>query len=218
MEKEVNIAVVLIRAYKVSQQQGLLALREFDFKFEELKWMADKMFDLLHKNIHISQAYEILQNYGKDFKEESVHKLIVNGLMCIFDGQNINYLIELLASILEANNRDKFMEEIKGIIKNDTDIIAEIKKKYLKKKPFSINTDIPLESLPSGTKIKAALEKMTGKEIKGILIGMSGDSAKKVMDLVDEYELKLIDEESHEDIDEQYIINAKNKFIACINE
>ena len=58
--------------------------------------------------------------------------------------------------------------------------------------------------------MKKALEKMTGKEIKGILIGMSGESAEKVMDSIDEYELKLIDE--------QYIINAKNKFIACINE
>lgn len=89
---------------KIVVSAVFLAFREFDFKFKELKWMADKMFDLLHKNIHISQAYEIQQNYGKD------------------------------------------------------------------------------------------------------------------LDFIDEYELKLIDEESYEDIDEQYIINAKNKFIACINE
>lgn len=121
-----------------------------------------------------------------------------------------------MASILEANNRDKFMEEIKGIVKNDADTIVKIKKKYLGKETFSINTDIPLESLPSGIKIKAALEKMTGKEIKGILIGISGESAEKIMDFIDEYELKLIDEESYEDIDEQYMVNVKNKFIACL--
>lgn len=59
---------------------------------------------------------------------------------------------------------------------------------------------------------------MNSKEIKGILVGVSGESAQKLINMIDSFELKLIDEEVLEDTSEQFIIDAKNKFMNYLNQ
>lgn len=218
MEKEICVAIDIVKAYKLSQERGLLALRQFEFEFDELRWMTNMVFDLLNKNIHISQIYEILQNYGDDFEEKRIHKLIVNGLLCIFDGQSIAYLIELLASIIGIKGKDKFLHEVDNVLKNDGYSMQPIEKKYLNKEPFSANTEISINDLQCNETVKSALSQMNSKEIKGILVGVSGESAQKLINMIDSFELKLIDEEVLEDTSEQFIIDAKNKFMNYLNQ
>lgn len=216
MGKEIGVAANLVRAHKLSQERGILALRQFAFESEELRWMTNLVFDLLNKNISPSQIYEILQNYGDDFEEKRIHKLIVNGLMCIIGGESRCYLIELLASIIGIKGRDAFLHEIADILQNENGAEQLTAQKYLEKAPFSANTDISEEDLQCKEAVKYALSQMNSKEVKGILIGVSGKSAQKLIDVIDPFELKLIEEEVLENVSEQFILDARNKLLHCL--
>jgi len=132
MEKQIKIAVTLVKAYEQARQKGILALRQFDFESEQLQQMMELTFELLlNKELHPQQIYEILQNYGEDFEDKTMHKLIVNGIMCIIAGDPVNYVVELLASILGLKNREEFIREIKDLVGDSYDKEQTIQKMEL---------------------------------------------------------------------------------------
>ena len=221
MKNEMQTAVNIVKIYGVAKEKGILSINKVDFLSDDLKFMIDIVFECLQKNINIAQLYDIMNNYEGDFENEKIHKLIANGLMCIVAGENIEYLIELEASILGRKYRTEFIEKVEDIIGKE-DINSKIIEKYIDKKPFSENTDLLESVLDKSDKIKLALNKMNSKEIKCILMGVSGKSAVTILKVLEELDnrvLKFIDEDLQGNISEseQDIIEAERKFINEIN-
>lgn len=212
MKMELEAAIFLVKSYKVAKEDGLFKLREFDFKYEVIKNLARIAFECLHKNLQFDQVYEILQNYGETTEDKVLHKLAVNGIMCIIDGQNEQYFLELLSSIIGLDQREVFIEEAEKILNvnmNNNNLFN----KYISKTPLSENTDILKDRIIEKNKVKNAISKMNAKEIKGILCGVSGKTAEQLIDLMDPYELKIIDEESVDDMSEHDFIKIQVKFL-----
>lgn len=212
MKNENEIALNIIELYGVAKKKGIMAIKDLNIENDELRFMFDIMFECVQKGINNQQIYEILNNYDKDFDNKTSHKLIVNGFMCILAGENIEYLIELEASILRRAYRLEFMKEAEKIIEKEN-IKTKILNKYISKKPYSDNTDLIDRVInESEDDIKNALKKMTNIEIKCIIAGVSGDKAVRILSVLDN-ELVFLDEDLVENINEADIINAENKFL-----
>lgn len=137
--------------------------------------------------------------------------------MCIISGEKIEYLELLLASILGRDARTEFKKEVKKVIHSERKMDI-IRKKYEEKKAFSNNTNLLEAILIDTKKVKIALNKMSNIEVKYILLGISGDSAKKIISTIDIDRFKIIDEEVVENVEEKDIIDAEKKFLDIINE
>lgn len=217
MEKEFGVAIEMTKAYKEAQEHGILAIEKINYNYSEIKSLLDIMLECINKDIQIDNIYEILQNYGEDIENKKVCKLIVNGLICIIAGQNVQYFIELSASILGVNKRKKYIEKAREILKIP-DLNEQLLIKYTAKKAFSEKTDILDEVEWDVKKLKKALNMMNNKEMKIILIGVSGETARKLINLFNIHLLKYIDEEVIEELNEEIILDVERKFIYFLNE
>ncbi|MCH5186546.1 MAG: hypothetical protein J1F64_10575 [Oscillospiraceae bacterium] len=215
MEKEMKTAENIIRAYKLSREKGILALRNYDFICEDFKFAANIALDCLQKNLTPEQIYEILNNYKSDFENEIIHKLTVEGIMCIIAGDSADYLKELTASILGKKYRNDFLRTADGILPCENTKEAVIKK-YCDKQAFSQKTDLLKDKLNDREKLKSALSKTDNKDIHAVLTGASGETAKKILDVIDFDLLKAINEDSFEEIDENTVIIAENKLAGML--
>lgn len=218
MEKEMQVALNVIQVYEAARKDGILVLRDYDFECDEIKFIAEVTLNCLRNNISNGQLYEILNNYEEDFENKKIHRLIVNGLMCIISGDNVEYLKELLASILGRNARNEFLERAEKIAGAEQ-IKDVIIKRYLEKEPFSENTDLPENLLDNADKIKKALIKMSNREVLYILTGVSGQNVVKLLNVMDYDLIKLIDEDfaNNNQLQERDIIDAERKLVDIIN-
>lgn len=217
IEKEIQVAIDIVKAYEVTREKGILEMKNYSFGCDEFKFMTDIYFECFRNDINNGQIYDILNNYGESFENKKIHKLIVNGLMCIISGEKIEYLELLLASILGRDARTEFKKEVKKVIHSERKMDI-IRKKYEEKKAFSNNTNLLEAILIDTKKVKIALNKMSNIEVKYILLGISGDSAKKIISAIDIDRFKIIDEEVVENVEEKDIIDAEKKFLDIINE
>jgi len=217
IEKEIQVAIDIVKAYEVTRKKGILAIKDYSFDCDEFKFMTDIYFECFQNALNNNQIYDILNNYGESFENKKIHKLIINGLMCIISGEKIEYLELLLVSILGRDERAEFKKEVEKVIGLERKIDT-IRKKYEENKAFSSNTNLLEGILIDTEKIKIALSEMNNTEVKYILLGISGDSAKKIISVIGMDMLKIIDEELIENIEEKDIIDAEKKFLSIINE
>lgn len=215
MTKEIEVALNVLKAYEYTRKNGILSILKFDFVCKDFEFMTEVFSICLQKKIENNQIYEILNNYEDDFENKKIHKLIVNGLMCILNGDDINYLIELSASIIGKKSRIFFLNSVEENI-SKSDLNESVINKYNNKQPFSINTNLLKNISLDSNKIRIAINKMNNMEVKHLLIGVSGENAKKIINELDSDMIRFIEEDAIVTINEDDIITAEKKFISFI--
>ncbi|BCN30899.1 nucleoside hydrolase [Anaeromicropila herbilytica] len=180
------LARKLLEMYEISRKQGILAIVDEARTSKYQSKLLNIAIHLMTSGLSIEQIDEILERYaiadnyvGNKLLES---QLIREGVACILDGADFNYMKELLCSYFGVNMRDRFLE----FCNLDENIIFDnIISRYKDKEVLSNMTNLLEECLELDDRIyHEALIHIDNKTLCSALKGASGEVIRRLLSVL----------------------------------
>ena len=216
---------ILVKLHILSQQKGILALKEeIERKEIYVSEFIKIAVNLVIKGLSPNQISEILDNYveaesyqGKDLLES---RLIKEGILCIQSGSDINYMVELLCSLLGLEFRKQYFSTRNlGNLDNLDNFYKNIESKYCNIQYMTDETSLLEDCVYLDEKIlQKAITNIDNSTLITALKGASGNVINCVLNKLSVELAYFISEDLSNNIAKiSDIIDAQKKVIETIN-
>ena len=142
--EHIKIANNILKLAESSRQYGLLALgdalKNLDNKHTFLEFAVNFAIKACCNKVPPQQVFEILNNYANNSYccDVTGYKLIANGMNCILSGESIEYIMEVMCSLLGLHMRTKIISNYNFDYSDD--YVKKVIEQYKNKVAYSENT------------------------------------------------------------------------------
>lgn len=222
--EHIKIAKNILKLAESNRQYGLLALgdalKNLDNKHEFLDFAVNFIIKACYNKVPPQQVFEILSNYANSGYCDDVtgYKLIANGMNCIVSGESLEYIMEVMCSLLGIHMRKKIISN--NTIDYSDDYVKKVLEQYKNKVAYSESTNILNELLDADDwLIRLILKTLDNKTFISAMAGASGEIVRKFYMNLNNTLISFLDEDIKAwNGTEDEIVHAQRKIIKIFYE